>query len=304
MKNSSTAPTLAILLAVGLWGGSFAAAKTAVAALPPMTVMWLRMAFACLALLPFLRRIRFSGYQRGDWLPLAGMLTLMPCIYFLLESNALRYTTSGQAGIISATVPLLVALGAWLTLGEALNLRALSGLLPAMAGVAVLSVTGRAGDNAPNPILGNLLEFGAMCAAAGYMLILKRLSSRCDPWALTAMQTLAGFLFFLPGALPLVENGLPRLDAAAWASLAYLGAGVSLGAFGLYNWGISRMEASKSSAYINLVPVVAAALGWAILDEALTPTQCLAATAVLVGVRLSQARKPRPDTPAPSLASE
>lgn len=61
------------------------------------------------------------------------MVLLQPCIYFLLESNALRCTTSSQTGVISALVPLQVAACAWLMLGEPLGRATFAGLFLSVA---------------------------------------------------------------------------------------------------------------------------------------------------------------------------
>ncbi len=283
------APAAAALAAVLLWGGSFSAMKTAVTGLDAWAVMWARMTVGSLLLLPFAGGLlRFSGYRRGDWKLLALLALLQPCLYFIFEAHALTLTTSSQAGVISASVPLLVAAGACLTLGERLTAKTLAGLVLALAGVAWLSLAAAPNETAPHPLLGNLLELCAMICAAAYMILLKRLSDRYGAWTLTALQTFAGAIFFLPGAVPFFERGLASISGAEAFSLLYLGAGATLGAFGLYNWGLSRMPAGKGSSFINLVPVSAAAMGWLLLGETLSPTQGLAAVAVLFGVRLSQ----------------
>lgn len=71
-------------------------------------------------------------------------------------------------------------------------------------------------------------------------------------------------------------------------SLFFLGAFVTLGAFGLYNWGMSRMPASRASVFINLVPVLAVLLGWLVLNEGLNHFQIGADVVVAGGVILSQ----------------
>ncbi len=286
---SALLPTLAILGAVGLWGASFSAMKTAVATMPPESVMLARQIGATLAVLPFVPRLSLARYRRGDWKWLALFVLCMPCAYFLLESNALTLTTSSQAGVISASVPLLVALGARIFLAEPLSRRTLAGLVLSIAGVCWLTLSGNPDDHAPNPLLGNALESIAMCCAAGSMIVIKRLSGRYGSWTLTALQTVAGLLFFLPG-LPGLIHRAPLMPAAEIATLAFLGVGVTLGAFGLYNYGLSRLPAARASASINLVPVVAVLLGWLALGEALSPTQLAAACAVLAGVVVSQRR--------------
>jgi drug/metabolite transporter (DMT)-like permease len=289
LGSGGVLPHAAIIAAVVLWGGSFSAMKTAVASLDPWAMMWGRMLVASACLAPFLRGLAPRGYRAGDWRLLAPMVALMPCLYFYLESHALTLTTSAQAGVISASVPLLVAAGASLFLAEAVPRGAWAGLALSVGGVAWLTLAGAPAENAPNPMLGNLLEFGAMVSAAGYMLLVKRLSERYGSWTLTAMQTLTGLVFFAPGAWA-VLTALPTLPAKVVLAVLYLGAGGSLGAFGLYNWGMARIEASRASAYINLVPVVALIMGWTMLGETLNPQQMLAALCVFAGVWLSQQR--------------
>ena len=48
---------------------------------------------------------------RDIWLILL-MILCEPCLYFLFETNALNYTTSGQAGIVSSLEPVLLVIGA------------------------------------------------------------------------------------------------------------------------------------------------------------------------------------------------
>lgn len=286
-------PVLALLAAVLLWGGSYPAMKIVVQALGPWAVMWTRMAVAMAILAPLTPRLMPREVRKGDLLPLLLMAVCMPCLYFLFEANALRYTSAAQAGVISSSVPLLVAVGARLFLAEPLSRTTFAGLAMAIIGVAWLTLAGAPSESAVNPLLGNVLEMGAMLCAAASMLLLKRLSARWSPWTLTAAQTVCGFLFFLPGA-PAVLSGAPL--AHGWPVLlilAFLGSCVTLGAFGLYNWGMSRLPASQASAFINLVPVTAVFLGWLLLGETLNPMQLTASACVLAGVWLSQGRRNR-----------
>jgi drug/metabolite transporter (DMT)-like permease len=86
---------------------------------------------------------------------------LYPCVYYVLEGNALRLTTAGQAGTVSALVPLLVAVGARIFMSEHLSGRAVVGLVASLIGVMVLSLASPAQATAPDPMLGNALEVPA-----------------------------------------------------------------------------------------------------------------------------------------------
>lgn len=286
-KNNHTAAFTALTVSVLLWGGSFGAMRTLLKDLDPLSVMWLRMVLASLFILPFIPRLKPPGDWKKDIKILIPMVLFQPCLYFLLESNALLFTTSSQAGVISSFVPLLVSLGAWLFLKEKLSIRGMAGLFISITGVVILTLLNGSAGEGSRMILGNTMELGAMVCAAANMLIIKKLSDRYNPWTLTMMQCFAGSLFFIPGLSQLLNSGFV-LNGQTVMLLMYLGAPVSLGAFGLYNYGMSRMTASGASLFINLVPVVAVFIGWIILGESLSFLQCMASLAVLGGVLFSQ----------------
>ncbi|SMF14498.1 DMT family transporter [Desulfovibrio gilichinskyi] len=288
LDSSNIFPILALLGAVLLWGSAFAAMKHMVGTMNPWTVMWLRTGIATLVLAPFTSR--FSGHvKKGkDRKALALLAFLMPCLYFLFESHALTYTSATQAGLISASLPLMVAVGAGFCFKEKTTLIGWAGLAVSIAGVTILSLTGSPSSGATDPALGNMLELAAMVSAAGYMLLVKRLSANYGPLTLTAVQNAAGAIFFLPGLYLLIRDGLGPDPLNMLIIAAYLGAFVTLGAFGLYNVGMSKLPAGKASAFINLVPAIAAFFGWILLGETLTPLQMIASLIIFAGVWLAQ----------------
>ncbi|MDR3686526.1 MAG: DMT family transporter [Coriobacteriia bacterium] len=301
--RSAGSPWLAMLCLIGaviFWGMSFMATKTALeGGFSPMTVVWLRLVIACLVLAPFWARIPKPDYRRGDigWLVLVCLL--QPGIYYLCENYAIGLTTSSQAGVISALVPLLVAAGAWVFLHEHISARTLGGIALSIGGVAALSLGATAGVHAPNPVLGNVLEVVAMVSAAGSMIALKHLVQRYDPWMLTGIQALAGVALFLPGALASNPRTWLAMPASAWWGVAYLGAFVSLGAFGLYAMALRKLPASRAALAINAVPVVALITGWLVLGESLGVLQAIGCVAIATGVALGQSfggQRPEIDT--------
>ncbi|WP_051677043.1 DMT family transporter [Maridesulfovibrio frigidus] len=298
MKNTSTQnkslgsqniiPVIAILGAVFLWGSAFAAMKHLVNTLNPWAVMWLRTSIATLALAPFTSRFAGTVKKGKDRKALALLAFLMPCLYFLCESHALTYTSATQAGLISASLPLMVAVGAGIFFKEKTTRAGWFGLALSIVGVGALTLTGNPSENASNPALGNIMELGAMVSAAGYMLLVKRLSANYGPWTLTAVQNAAGAIFFLPGLYLLIRDGIGPDPLTILIVAGYLGAFVTLGAFGLYNVGMSKLPAGKASAFINLVPAIAAFFGWIILGETLTIPQMFASLVIFAGVWLAQ----------------
>jgi drug/metabolite transporter (DMT)-like permease len=266
-----------------------------------MVVILGRMVVASVCFAVFIPRFRpAQPFLRKDFRPLLFMAFCEPCLYFSFEARALELTTASQAGMISAMLPLMVAVGARLVLSETLTARTLMGFGVAILGACWLSVAGEPSAEAPRPILGNVLEFMAMVCATGYIISLKRLTARYSPFFLTAVQAFVGALFFFP-FLFLPSTALPeRFDPVAAAAVVYLGAAVTLGAYGLYNYGVSRIPVSRTSVFFNLIPVFTVLLGNVVLNEQFSAVQYLAAGLVLSGIYLSQREgRCRPDRTVP-----
>jgi len=286
-------PMLCLMLAMLLWASSFVVLKFAFAYYDPMVVLFGRMLVASCCFVWLLRRFGPVDYRAGDWKLIGALMLAEPCLYFLFEANALQYTSAAQAGMITALLPLLVAVGAWFCLRERLQKQAWGGFGLAVVGAIWLSFAADESAMAPNPLLGNFLEFCAMICATVYTLCLKQLSSRYSPWLLTALQSFCGTLFFLP-SLALPQVTLPQ----AWvpeavAAILFLGIAVNIFAYGLYNLGVSWIPASQASAYINLIPVFTLLLAYLLLRETLNAGQLAASALVIGGVILSQWQPPR-----------
>ena len=280
-----------LTLAMALWGSSFIALKIAFVELPPMWVIFGRMAIGSLV---FLLAWRWRGqmtYQAGDWKYLLGLAVCEPCLYFVFEAMALQNTTAAQAGMITALMPLLVAVGAYLALGERITRLTLVGFLLAVTGAIWMSLVGNADASAPNPLLGNFFEFLAMLCAMGYTLLLKHLSTRYSAFILTAMQAFIGAVFFLPLALA-VEPLPAQIGMSGALAVLYLGLVVTVLAYGLFNFGVSRLPASQASGFVNLIPVFTLIFAVLLLDERLNALQMAGGVLVFVGVALSQWRRP------------
>lgn len=273
-----------------LWSSSFIALKIAFQGYHPMIVILGRMVVGSICFLVFYAQLRQTRIRREDVKYLLFMAICEPCIYFIFEAKALELTSASQAGLITAMLPLMVALGATIFLKERISRQTMLGFMIAIAGACWLSLAGEKSASAPNPLLGNFLEFMAMVAATGYTVSLKHLSTRYSALFLTAFQAWVGALFFSlfllhPDiALPHTWYPVPAL------AVIYLGSFVTLGAYLLYNYGVSKIPASQASAFVNLIPVCAVILGFLILGERFTPIQFVASALVLLGVFISQRR--------------
>lgn len=291
MDNATLRAHLALVLAMVIWGSSFIALKFAVTEIPPMIVVFLRMAVGSVSFLvvwPWLRH--GFVYQQGDWKYLVGMALFEPCLYFLFEAQALQYTSAGQAGMVTSILPIMVAAAAFVFLGERNSLKQWMGFAIAVTGVIWMTLTSEISEQAPNALLGNFLEFMAMCMAVGYTLLVKHLTKRYSAFLLTALQSFVGALFFFP--LSLASEWPAQLSMPVIGAIVYLGLVVTIGGYGLYNYSMHHVTASTAAGYTNLIPVVSLLFSVLLLGERLVMMQWIAVGLVFVGVFLSHDRKP------------
>jgi drug/metabolite transporter (DMT)-like permease len=287
-------PTFSLILAMLLWASSFVALKLAFRGYHPMQVIFGRMLIASLCFLPFVPSFIKLNWRRRDLKYLLIMAICEPCLYFIFEARALELTSASQAGMITAILPLLVAILAWVWLKEKISRQTLLGFSLAIFGACWLSLASDTSSNAPNPALGNFFEFLAMVCAAGYTVSLKHLTSNYPPLFLTAFQAFLGSLFFFPFLL-LPGVGLPNSwETTPALAVIYLGTLITFGAYGCYNYGVSRIPASQAAGYVNLIPVFGVFLGMLILGDSLNFFQWLACGLVFCGVWLSSYRQRAP----------
>lgn len=288
MKKTGWKAATVLLAAMIIWSTSFVALKATFRIYDPMFVIWCRQMIAALLFLLVIRGLwRKCSYRSEDVKLLVIMAVFEPCLYFIFEAKALTLTTASQAGIITSAFPILVGIAAFFILKERTTVHTWTGFTIAVAGSVVLSISSEVTETAPDPVLGNFLEFCAMVCATGYTICLKRLSDRYDPFFLTAFQCFTGSFFFLPfvvirGTFPAHQELIPSLG------VAYLGIAVTIGAYGFYSLGIRSVSAGTAAAFVNLIPVFTIFFGWIFLGESLNMIQYLACAMVFTGVYISR----------------
>ncbi|MGB0957387.1 MAG: DMT family transporter [Litorivicinus sp.] len=284
----------ALIMAMLIWSSSFVASKLVLVDFTPEQAVGLRLLLAAAVTLPWLLiwgRAHMRRMTASHWKWLVLMALFEPCLYFLAEMNGLLYTSASAAGLVTSTLPLWIALGAWLLLKEQIGPRLIVGLALALTGTLTMTLLGQTSEAAPNPLLGNALMVLAMLMATGYVLVAKRLTNELSPWLITVLQIWVGAVFFVPFLL-LDPPNLTTPSATAWQAMVWLGVVVSLGAYGLYNLGISQVSAQVAGMSVNLIPLFTLVLAGTILGERLSIGELLGGALILIGILV--ALWPRP----------
>ena len=282
---------LSLTLAMLIWGSSFIALKTALVDTKPYTIIFLRMLIASSCFLVFIKSFSKYKFSKKDVKLLLLLSLFEPALYFIFEVNALRFTSASQAGVITSTMPIITAIFAGILLKELITRKLILGSILSMIGVMVLSTNANTTSHATNPLLGNMLELGAMVCAAGYTIVAKHLSSKFSALFITASQSFLGALFFLPFFLYEYNHYGFHTSYTSMLWILYLGVIVTLGGYGLYNFALTKIDASRAAVFINLIPIFSVILAYLLLGEILNTIQIFASVIILTGVIIAEYQK-------------
>lgn len=178
--HKSSAPYIALTIAIAIWGIATPVIKYTVGYVPPLTFLMLRFLLAALVLLPFtihtLKTTKINLYRYKHLIIMAvfGNLITLSLIFI-----ALSKTTAIEGAVITSIMPLMATLMAAIFLHEAIKRHEIEGLLIALVGTFVIIfeplVIGTSITKLEElSFLGNLIFLLAVLFDAGSTIYLKK----------------------------------------------------------------------------------------------------------------------------------
>lgn len=200
-------------------------------------------------------------------------------------------TPSGLAALVIASVPLWVLL-IRAALGDRPRPRAIASVGVGLAGVGLVIVAGSNVDARSSALA--ILITAAVLTALGAVLS-NRLSMPSDAFVATTIEMLAAGAALTLSGFAAGEAGQLRISALSTDSLAgfaYLVVFGSIVAYTAFVWLLDNASVSLVATYAYITPVVAVALGSAVLDETITLPIAVGALLVIGSVAATPADDP------------
>lgn len=263
--------SLLIILSL-LWGGSFFFVGVAVKALPPFTIVTLRVGLAAVALYVFvLASGRRMPADARIWVAFFGMGFMNNVTPFCLIVWGQTHIASGLASILNATTPLFsVMVAHWFTRDEKLTPGRLAGVAMGFTGVVVIIGHDVLHDLGTH----SLAQFAVLGAAISYSCAAvfgRRFRSLgIAPQVTATGQVAASTLMLIPVTL-FVDRPwtLPVPDAEVWAAILCLAILSTAVAYIIYFRILASSGATNILLVTFLIPVSAIWLGVTVLGEQL-----------------------------------
>lgn len=267
-----------------LWGGSFFFNGAALQELPPLSLVFLRVALGAVVLLPLLR-VQGISFPKGmsGWRAFVVIGLLNNVIPFSLIVIGQTFIPSGLASILNATTPLFTVLVMAAAGEEALQARRVASVALGLAGVIILrgwDIETRTGQG-----LGILLCLGGALSYGFAALAARRLLKDSPPLGTATFQLMAStaMMAIVAGAVEQPWR-LPMPGVMTWLAVLGLAALSTALAYIVFFQIIRRSGATNVTLVTLLIPVTAILLGWLVLGEPISAREI--AGAIVIGSAL------------------
>ncbi len=292
-----------LILTPLFWAGNAVVARGVVDIIPPTSLAFWRWVIALLVILPF----GLAGVRR-EW-PIVrdywgSMLVL--ALFSVTAFNTLLYlaatsTTAINIALINSTIPIMVALLAWLLVAERTRPIQILGIAVALAGMLVVI-----GEGSLAHLIGLSSAFGdlLMVAAVGswgiFSVLLRRQSVPLTSLTFLTVQIFLGTIMLAPIYLAdlIWFSGGFQPAPSAIPTLLYVAIFPGILAYAFWNYGVLRVGPAKSAMFMYLTPVFASVLAWLFLGEQLGVYHLAGGSLILVGLYLTT-RNPAVPVPRP-----
>ncbi|SNR24248.1 DMT family transporter [Halorubrum vacuolatum] len=263
------------LVAAVLWGGLYVVSKWTFAAIPPITLAFIRVSLGAATLLVVVRRYYPDrSFSRRDWYGF-GVIAIWLAVSLATQFLGTDLTTAGEGSLITVTTPVFTVLMGVLVLGESVTFRRAAGVLAALVGTAVVV----AGRHDPSTLgagagVGIAMLVLASVTWAGYTVwgapLIRRYSALETATYSTAL-VVPLFALAVPLELHFTDAsiGLDAFTLPVLAAIVYLGVAGTAVAWYCWYKGLEYLDAGTVAVFLFAQPVVGAALGAAFLGEPL-----------------------------------
>lgn len=286
-----------LLLMVLIWGSNYTIVKAAFADVSHLAFNAARLTIASILFLAAITRQGFPRLSRRDWIQLILLGGAGHTLYQLFFMGGLVRTSVGNSSLIVGCSPVAVALASAWAGHERVSKAQWLGV--ALSTLGIYLVVGRGADLGRATLTGDLLTLGAVACWAVYTVGSRALLSRLSPMVVTGLTMAAGTVMYVPLTLrDVAATSWTALGPGVWASVLYSSL-LSLNvAYLVWYTSVLRIGNVRTSAWSNLIPLVALSTAAVFLGEPVTGGKAAGAAAILGGVALTRIASRAADAPA------
>ncbi|MED3574753.1 DMT family transporter [Cytobacillus praedii] len=279
-----------LALSMAFVGANVAVGKIIVEDVPIFLFSEIRFLIALLFLIPMMliSRPQAVKLQKSHW----GYLILQSFfgvfLFSVLMLYGVRFTSATAAGIITSTVPAVIALLSFFVLKERMTTPQAISICLAVLGISIITFQSNASTLGGSSFLfGNLLVFGAVISEALFTIFAKKLSGVLTPIQMAAGVNVIGFILFLPFSIKeAVTYNFLELGFSVYLLIVYYAITASVLSFVLWYKGVAKVSANIAGIFTGFIPITATLIGILLLKEPFGLNQLVGIMCVLGAIYL------------------
>ena len=262
------------------WGSIYVVSKVALKTIPPVTLLALRYLIAVPTLFALLKiRGVLKPLKKEDMGTVFAIGFTGYFFSFCLQMLGINRLSGSVSSLFGAMNPIFIPILAAIFLKEKLTLRKILCVAVSMTGVVIIVGVGGTVDP-----LGALLMLASVFLWSSASIIIRRLGGKYDPMQIAMMAILCAIP--LTGTWSLIELRTASISFPLPSVLAALFMGTigTAAPHSLWNYCLSKMDASFCSMFYPLQPLVSATLGVIFLGESITASYLVGAAVICCGI--------------------
>ena len=226
--------------------------------------------------------------EKKDFLKILLASILGMCINMLAFFRGLELSTPINSGIIITLSPVLVLILSYFFLKEKVTVKKIIGILIGFSGAVFLILnSSKTGINAPNIPLGNSFFLLNASAYAGYLIVIKPLTSKYNIFTLMKWLFLIGLVLSTPITFnQFVEVNWTELPWFAIWRMAYVVIGTTFLTYLFNIYALKTLSPTTVGSFIYLQPIIT--IGFALItgNDVLDTTKLFSCLLVFIGIYL------------------
>ncbi|NMB83886.1 EamA family transporter [Candidatus Roizmanbacteria bacterium] len=266
-------PVLALIITNVIWGAASPIFKYALINIPPFTLAFIRFFGAAVLFLPWGIK-HWHKISGRDWfmLLLGAFFGISVNISFFFLG--IQKTESINAPIIASSQPIFLYIFSILFLKERPRKKVITGILLSFIGVLIIVLSpiivsgGLFSIKSDTLMLGNFFLVIATFGAVGNVIVYKNVLKKIDHYQVSLISFIFGGLSFLPMMLGELRHwSFGQLDIHGYVGIIFGVIFSSFIAYGLFNYGISKIKGQEVGVFSYIDPVVAVILAAPLVNE-------------------------------------
>ncbi|MGG5737675.1 MULTISPECIES: DMT family transporter [Bacillus cereus group] len=290
MKNTTKAYISALLYSF-IIGFSFMFVKLALTITSPLDTLAHRFTVAFIAAtIPVIFGFVKLNISFKNILTLLPLAIFYPALFFAFQAFGLVYTSSSEAGIIQAAIPIFTMILASYFLKEYTNTWQKTSVFISVVGVIYIFIMNGIGAHETN-FIGVILILLSALSSACYNVLARKMTKKFKLMDLTYTMTAIGFISFnVIAIIDHMNKGTitvyfkPFTNGIFLISILYLGLLSSLLTALLLNYSLSYIEAAKISVFSNLSTLITIIAGVVFLHEQIAYYHIVGTLMIVLGV--------------------